>query len=89
MQIPINTSCSISYRLLICYKTFDNPSSIDLFQTYYGKGYKCTRITATGISSFWNFVVTLLREKCNCLPGKIMPCRNSEKFKNANFIDNV
>ena len=87
MQISINTNCSISYQLIIFYKNFGNPSCIDSFVTYYGKGFKCTCIIGTGLSNFHKLVVMVLREKYNYLSGEIIQCKNSEKFKNANFID--
>ena len=72
-----------------CYKNIDNPSCIDLFLTNSAKSFESTCTIETGLSDFHKLVVTVLNEKHERMPPKIIQYRNYRKFDYAIFNNNL
>ena len=72
-----------------CYKNIDNPSCIDLLLSNSAKSFESTCTIETGLSDFHNLVVTVLNEKHERLPPKVMQYRNYKKFDYAIFNNNL
>ena len=72
-----------------CYKNIDNPSCIDLLLTNSAKSFESTCTIETGLSDFRKLVVTVLNEKQERMPPKVIQYRNYKKFDNAIFNNNL
>ena len=72
-----------------CYKNIYNPSCIDLFLTNSAKSFESTCTIETGLSDFHKLVVTVLNEKHERMPPKIIQYRNYRKFDYAIFNNNL
>ena len=72
-----------------CYKNIDNPSCIDLFLTNSAKCFESTCTIETGLSDFHKFVVTVLNEKHERMPPKVIQYRNYRKFDYTIFNNNL
>ena len=72
-----------------CYKNIDNPSCIDLLLTNSAKSFESTCTIETGLSDFHKLVVTVLNEKHERMPPKVMQYRNYKKFDYAIFNNNL
>ena len=72
-----------------CYKNIDNPSCIDLFLTNSAKSFESTCTIDTGLSDFHKLVVTVLNEKHERMPPKVIQYRNYRKFDYAIFNNNL
>ena len=72
-----------------CYKNIDNSSCIDLFLTNSAKSFESTCTIETGLSDFHKLVVTVLNEKHERMPPKVMQHRNYRKFDYAVFNNNL
>ena len=71
------------------YKNIDNPSCIDLFLTNSAKSFESTCTIETGLSDFNKLVVTVLNEKHERMPPKVIQYRNYRKFDYAIFNNNL
>ena len=72
-----------------CYKNIDNPSCIDLLLTNSAKSFESTYTIETGLSDFHKLVVTVLNEKHERMPPKVIQYRNYKKFDYAIFNNNL
>ena len=72
-----------------CYKNIDNPSCIDLLLTNSAKSFENTCTIETSLSDLHKLVVTVLNEKHERMPPKVIQYRNSKKFDYAIFNDNL
>ena len=55
-----------------CYKNIDNPSCIDLLLVNSAKSFECTSTIETSLSDFHKLVVTVLYEKHERMPPKVI-----------------
>ena len=72
-----------------CYKNIDNPSCIDLFLTNSAKSFESTCTIEAGLSDFHKLVVTVLNEKHERMPPKVIQYINYRKFDYAIFNNNL
>ena len=72
-----------------CYKNIGNPSCIDLFLTNSAKSFESTCTIERGLSDFHKLVVTVLNEKHERMPPKVIQYRNYRKFDYAIFNNNL
>ena len=72
-----------------CYKNIDNPSCIDLLLTNSAKSSKSTGTIEMSLSDFHKLVVTVLNEKHEWMPPKVIQYRNYKKFDYAIFNNNL
>ena len=63
-----------------CFKSFDNPSCIDLFLTNSHQSFQNTTTVATGLSDFHKMVVTVLKTTFPKAPPKIIHFRDYKHF---------
>ena len=59
-----------------CYKNIGNPSCIDLLLTNSAKSFESTCTIETGLSDFHKLVATILNEKHERMPPKVVQYRN-------------
>ena len=72
-----------------CYKNIGNPSRIDLLLTNSAKSFEITCTIETGLSDFHKLVVTVLNEKHERMPPKVIQHRDYKKFDYAIFNYNL
>ena len=72
-----------------CYKNIGNPSCIDLLLTNSAKSFESTCTIETGLSDFHKLVATILNEKHERMPPKVVQYRNYKKFDYAIFNNNL
>ena len=69
------------------YKNPDNPNCIDLFLINSARSFHNTCTFWTGLSDFYQLVMTLLRPKFQSLPPKIISCRTCIQYNEERFKD--
>ena len=80
-KVTLNLFCN-QYKLKwldknpSCYKNTDNSSCIDLILTSTAKSFESTCTIETGLSDFHKLVVTVLKEKHERMPPKVIQYRD-------------
>ena len=72
-----------------CYKNIDNPSCIDLLLTNSTKNFESVCTIETGLLDFHKLVVTVLNEKHERMPPKVIQYRAYKKSDYAIFNNNL
>ena len=72
-----------------CYKNIDNPSSIDLLLTNSAKSFESSCSIGAGFSDFHKLVVTVLNEKHEWVPPKVLQYIDYKMFGYAIFNKNL
>ena len=68
-----------------CFKSLENPSSIDLFLTNCHQSFQGTTTVSTGLSDFHKLVVTCMKTTFPKAKPKIIQYRNFKDFNEDNF----
>ena len=68
-----------------CFKSLDNPSSIDLFLTNSFRSFQSTTTVSTGLSDFHKMIVTVLKTTFPKAKPKVMPYRDYSKYVENDF----
>ena len=72
-----------------CFKNYTNPSCIDLYLTNCPKSFQSTLTIETGISDFHKLIVTVLKNKHEKVPPKIIHYRDYKNFDSNKFFEKL
>ena len=68
-----------------CFKSIQNPSTVDLFLTNNSRCFQSTRAISVGISDFHKLIVTVMKTTFEKLPPQKISYRDFKKFKEDDF----
>ena len=72
-----------------CFKSLNNPSSIDLFLTNCSKSFQNTSVISAGMSDYHKMVVTVLKTTFPKSKPTQIYYRNYKNFNNLNFKNHL